>query len=729
MTTTTSDTTQLPQDQYWAAVRADKLPDTIRARALLFRRQYNERLAELHRASERCYYGFSPNGDWATSSAVAYGGEDGEQVRLHVNHYRSIVRGVHTTVMRARPSFESRAVSTDTAALAEAQLTTAIVESYWTDKGIEAKQADAALMSLVLSEGWTALRWNPFTGRRIGSSQRPVFDDSGKPRTQLVEQQVERAPGVLETVQTEQPVTEQWPEREGDVEVHAFAPIEVVRDLDDSERALTWVILPYRESVWELVARYPQHRARLLDQRRTGQRWPRSAWCQTEWQPIKDGDDFITVWWLYHMPTSAMPEGRQAIVAGDLVLFDGPMRGEEIPVYGCIPELQFGSGSGYSSMWDLLALCTAYNAIMDVMLSSHDALGMQNVIAPKNTSVQASLISRGLQLIKYDPKPDLPGGGKPEPLQLLAISGDSYKLLELLQRLEETLSGLNAVARGDAPANLKSGNALALVQSMAVSYNSHVQAEVVRHNERVATGVVKIMQRYASDTTPRLVEIAGKTQRVALREWTADSIKRVSRVKVEISSPVLQQESGRMQVAQDLLKANRLTTPQEYLEVLTTGRLEPMYESTLSRVRHIRTENELLQADKPVTVGKYDDHGPHVWEHLGLLDSPEARSNDALVRAVAAHIDEHVQIWLTMPPPIGLLTRQTVMPPGLPAPMPGGPPGPTPPHDGPPPAGGPDGPKEPPAPKAQPLGQEGGPNMPSLPRPAQPAGTPPIPTT
>ena len=31
--TTTSDTTQLPTDQYWAAVPADKLPDTIRARA------------------------------------------------------------------------------------------------------------------------------------------------------------------------------------------------------------------------------------------------------------------------------------------------------------------------------------------------------------------------------------------------------------------------------------------------------------------------------------------------------------------------------------------------------------------------------------------------------------------------------------------------------------------------------------------------------------------------
>jgi len=726
--TTTSDTTQLPQDKYWASVPAAELPDVIRARALLFRRQYNERLAELHRTSERCYYGFSPDGDWATSSAVAYGGQDGEQVRIHVNHYRSIVRGIHTTVTRARPQFESRAVSTDTEALGEAQLSTAIVESYWTDKGIESKQADASLLSLVVAEGWTALRWNPFTGRKIGESQRPVFDDSGKPRTQQVEQRVEREYGA-ETITIEQPVTEPWPEREGDVEVHTFAPIEVVRDLDDSERALTWVILPYRESVWELAARYPQHRARLLDQRRTGQRWPRSAWCQTEWQPIKEGDDHITVWWLYHMPTSAMPEGRQAIVAGDLVLFDGPMRGEEIPVYGCIPELQAGTGSGYSSMWDLLALCTAYNAIMDVMLSSHDALGLQNLLVPKNSNVTASLISRGLQLIKYDPKEGAPNGGAPQPLQLLAISGDSFKLLEILQRLEETLSGLNAVARGDAPANLKSGNALALVQSMAVSYNSHVQAEVVRHNERVATGVVKLLQRFASPTTPRLVDIAGKSQRYSLREWTADSIKRVSRVKIEISSPVLQQESGRMQVAQDLLKANRLTTPQEYLEVLTTGRLEPMYESTLSRVRHIRTENEQLQAGRPVVVGKYDDHGPHVWEHLGLLDSPEARANDALVRAVAAHIDEHVQMWMTMPPPIGLLTRQTVMPPGLPAPLPGGPPGPT--HaaepGGPTPAG--EGPKEPPAPKAQPLGQEGGPNMPSLPRPAQPAGTSPIPTT
>lgn len=726
-------TTQLPTDEYWAAVDVDKLPDTIRAKANGYRKQLDDAgLIALYRMSERTYYGQDGEGGWANSAAVTYGGEDGELVMLRVNHYRSIMQGILTTAARARLAFSARALSTDTEALGEASLATGVVEAYFRTLGLEPMEYDAGRAALMLAEGWVGLRWNPFAGRRIGVTQRPVFDDSGKPRTQMVEQPVMQTvldgqtgeetqidTGEVELV--EQPITEPWIEREGEMEAQLFSPIEIVHDLDAPARDLKWCMVPYRENAWDLAARYPQHRQRILDQRKA-QRWPRSAWAEKAWETPDTDEDTITVWWLYHMPSSALPDGRHAIVAGDVVLFDGPMDLTEVSVYSMIPERELSSASGYSPMWDLLALCAAYDAVFDVAISSHDALGMQNVLAPKGSDVSIELISRGLQVIKYTVKPDQPNGGKPEALQLLAISGDTFKLMEIIQRLEEVLSGLNSAARGEPPANLKSGTAIAFVQSLSVAFNSGFQAELVDHAQRVATGVLKLAQKFA--TGQRVAEVAGRSKRAAIKQWSKDSLQKVSRIVVEVASPLMQQESGRLQVAQDLLNGPRGITPQEYFEVLETGKLEAMYESTLSRVRHIRTENELMLEGKEVPVGNYDDHGPHVWEHLGLLDSPEARANDALVTLVSQHVDEHLAKWATMPQPVALLTRQTVMPP---APLlpPGPPPPPAGAHPpGPPPNGpnghGPQGVQHPPhlpAPKAAPLGHDGGPGMPSMPQP------------
>lgn len=699
----------LPTDRYWASCETGDLPNVIRAKALEFRKKLEQDgRVDIWQRATRCYYGLDPDGGFKNSAAVTFGGENGEMVMMRVNHFHSIAQGILTTVAKQRPSFDAKAMSTDTEALSDAQLATGIIEAYYRSIGLEALELECARMGWVLAEGSTALRWNPFIGRVIGKSQRPVLDGNGQPRVETVE-------GVDEMglpTYTEQPVTEEWLEREGDVEAQTFSPLEIVRDLDAPQRDLKYAIVPYRENVWDLAARYPDRRDEILAQRGQ-QRWARSAFLGNPWEQNRfQGDDYVTCWWLYHMPTSACQEGRFAQVCGDAVLVDVPFDLTEVPVYPMIPEIEMTTGSGYSLAFDLLAMCTAYDAIWDVVLSAHDALGLQNVIAAKNADVSVSVIGRGLRLLGYTPQPDVANGGKPEPLQLLAISQDSYKLMELLERAMEVISGLNSVARGEPPANLKSGNALALVQSLAVSFNSGFQGEVVRHHERVATGLLRLLQRHASGQ--RISEIAGKSQRSAMQTWSKEDLASVHRIAVEIASPLMQSEAGRYQLAETLAQNKMISTPQEFVEAMTAGTVTPMYEAIENRVAHIRTENEGMLAGKAPVVGKYDDHAPHVWEHLGLLDSPEARENDALVMMVLKHIDEHTMVWSQMPLPVALLTKQTLMPPPPPMPMglpgaPMAPPGPPPPM--PPKPGGP------PAPEAKPLGQDGGPGMPRVAQP------------
>lgn len=714
----------LPTETYWAAAPAEQLASSMRARAELFRKRLDtEGRTAIWRIAERTYYGKDGAGGYSNSVAVTFGGDEGERVQLVENHYRSILQGLLASGGQQRPAFDARALSTDHEAMQQAPLVKGILDGYFRSAHLEQIVIDTARMSLMLAESFTALRWNTSLGRVRGRATRPKYDEDGHETTEMVEQAPaaildengapvaeEDDPG-LPPLLVEQTVMEEYDVREGDVDAQTFSPIEVVRDLDAPTSALAWCMLPYRENAWELAAKYPNRRRGILAQR-TQPRWPTSALDGDEDRPL-EGDDLVTVWYLYHLPTDAMPKGRYAIVCGDEVLFDGPMQLSEIPVYEMVPEREMRSASGFSPTYDLLAMQAAVNEVGDVMLSQHTAVGTQNIVAPKGTDVETKLISRGLGLIEYEPVPGVTNLGAPQALQLLAISEHSYKIKELLIKGMETLSGLNSVARGDPPPQLKSGAALALVQSLVTSFNSNFQGARVMHLERVATGLVKLLQVFAK--TKRVAETVGRSQRAALKEWSRDELKGVQRVAVEIGNPILDHASGKLELANMLLQNGALKDPAAIIQVVNTGRIEPTFGGELSARENLLRENDELLDGKPVQVMSLDDHALHVFEHRGVLDNPGVRQNPALVELVMKHIAEHEAAFRALTPTLAMLSRQSVMPPPPPetlgAPLPGGAP------NGPPdaaPGGGAS--SKPPVERAQPLGQAGGSNMPLMPK-------------
>jgi hypothetical protein len=743
---TTSNISNLPDDVYWAAVPEDQLAQTIRTRALIFRKHLESRgMLNVWRVAELTYYGQDGQGGWANSVAVTFVGDEEERVQLRVNHYRSIHQGLLASGGQERPAFDVRALSSDHEAMQQAPLAKGIIDGYFRTARLETICKETDRSSLILGEGFTALRWNTSLGRVTQWAKRPQYNDDGEPMTEMVERPAE--PEMVEVfavdedgeeytkmvpdpdapdlppLLVEQPMMEDYPVREGDVDAQTFAPIEVVRDLDAPQHAMTWCILPYRENAWELAAKYPERKRQILAQRLQN-RWPKSACDDGEWERPAIGDDSITVWYLYHLPTDAMPRGRHAIVAGDEVLYDDVMPFSEVPVYEMIPEREMRTASGYSPTFDLLCLQAAYDAVFDVMISQHVAVGTQNIIAPKGTDVDASMIARGLGLIEYEPIPNVPGGGKPEPLQLLAISADSYKLEEILKRLMETLSGINSTVRGEPPASLKSGTSLAFISSLATAFNSNFQGARVMHLERVATGLIKILQVFAD--TKRIAETVGRANRATLKEWSSESISGIQRVAIEIGNPILDNATGKMDLANSMLQSGIIKSPEMMLQIVTTGRLEPVFGGALKAQENLLRENDLLADGKPVTVLSLDDHAIHIREHRGIADSQEVRNNPQLLANVMKHIGEHEQAWATMPQTFAILSGQSIQPPPPLIPPGGGPVGAgtaapppeegAPPPKGPPPTGNGAGVE-----RAKPMGQDieapaGGPQMPLMPK-------------
>jgi hypothetical protein len=111
-----------------------------------------------------------------------------------------------------------------------------------------------------------------------------------------------------------------------------------------------------------------------------------------------------------------------------------------------------------------------------------------------------------------------------------------------------------------------------------------------------------------------------------------------------MGSPLQRTTAGKVQLAETLMSNQLIDNAEQYIQVLTTGKLEPIIEGKQSELMLIRAENEQLAegTEQPVIVT--DNHHEHIVEHKCVLSSPEARLNQQVLTATLKHISEHIQV-------------------------------------------------------------------------------------
>jgi hypothetical protein len=125
-------------------------------------------------------------------------------------------------------------------------------------------------------------------------------------------------------------------------------------------------------------------------------------------------------------------------------------------------------------MFDLLPLQDAINSLYSTILTNQHAFGVQNIYVPRGADIQLKALEGGLNIIEGNT-----GAGKPEPMNFTNTPAEVFKFIEMLEKKMETISGMNSVVRGDPEASIKSGSAMALVQSMALQFISGLQTQYV----------------------------------------------------------------------------------------------------------------------------------------------------------------------------------------------------------------------------------------------------------
>jgi hypothetical protein len=229
----------------------------------------------------------------------------------------------------------------------------------------------------------------------------------------------------------------------------------------------------------------------------------------------------------------------------------------------------------------------------------------------------------------------------------------------MLTGYQETLSGISSTVRGNPEANLKSGAALALVVAQSVQFGSVLEASYSKLVEKVGELIIKHIQDFAD--TPRIATIVGTSKQPLLKEFTKDDIADIRRVQVQQANAMSKTISGRLELASNVMQMPP-EQARQYMSIVNTGQLPDEYQTT-PPLLVIKQENERLSNGEQVQAIVLENHQEHIKIHSQVINSPEAKEDPELIRAVLEHIQQHLDLWRNADPAVLMITGQQPAPP------------------------------------------------------------------
>lgn len=575
---------------------------------------YLEKLRMMWAAYHGAYYTSFSDGH-----QITFSGEQGELVNIAVNHLRNLAQHMLVMVTATRPALQARAVNTDQKSLIQARLANGLLDYYMREKRLEDYLKTAVEYAIVLGAGYVKMEWNSTVG-----DEYDVDEETGD---------------VI---------------KHGDVEFSNLSPFDVVFDSSREDNNHDWVLCRSFKNRYDLIAKYPEYENEIM--LLPSKNEMRGFFMESSHY---DKTDLIPVYEFYHRRSESIPEGRYLLFLSDNVtLLDGAMPYRHLPVYRIAPANILGTPYGYTSLFDILPIQDAINSLYSIVMTNQNAFGVQNILVPKGADVSISELSGGLNIVEANTQ-----FGEITPLNLTNTPKEIFDFMKQMEQVAETISGVNSVARGNPEASLKSGTALALVQSMSLQFMSGLQQSYASMMEDVGTGLINMLKDFAN--SPRIATITGVRNKTYMKEFSGDDLSSINRVIVDIGNPLAQTTAGRVEMAEQMMQMGVIKTPEQYFTVIKTGNLDAFIEVTQSELDLIRSENEDMVMYKPVLSIATDQHKMHIREHKAVLADPDLRKNPELVKIVLDHIQEHINLLRqTDPDLLSIIDEQPLGPQG-----------------------------------------------------------------
>jgi len=570
------------------------------------RQQWCDNFSMYHNA------GLSGEGGLFTSTSFNIVGNNGELVEIRLNSLRNLLTHLVNLTVSQPPAMMSQAMNEDPDTMEAAKDFDTLIEYYqrtWASRTFEKVINQATEQSTFLPFGAIFMEWDPQGGKPY------ISDELGR---------------VV---------------REGDVSMKAVSVFDVIFDTSiERESDLKWFIVRDWENRVELAARYPDHAKDIAE-------LPvRDAIEHTNAWGIADNSDMVCVWKFFHLPTLAVPEGRLVIsVDPDIILHDGPNPYDRPNVFFIRAADGHGTLYGYAPANDLVPVNLAENMMVSALVTNYAAGGTQNIAVKAGDEPAITALSGGLRVMEYVDTP-------PQAISLVQNAPGSFEFLGFLRQAEELLSGINAAARGDPQANVKSGKMQGMLQALAVQFANKLQRNYAGAMNDVGNFLLYLFQRFAA--SERVTKIIGKDKVTKSIRWSGQKFNSIDAVVVEQVDPAMRTLGFKMDQAEKLLANGAIVDPFDYAEVMETGNLRNVIKGPMAERDLIGQENSdmLKGVECPVLVT--DTHQLHIQEHQQLLYSANVRRNSPHVQLILAHMQQHMDFVANMVPGAQMAQRQ-----------------------------------------------------------------------
>ena len=382
-----------------------------------------------------------------------------------------------------------------------------------------------------------------------------------------------------------------------------------------------------------------------------------------------DTNDNVYVYKCYAKPSPSLPLGR-LIIYGDAtcVFYDDNNIYGNIPITPFFPDKVMGLNCGYPQLSNLLAAQEMYDNSLSAIATNQAQFAVQSVTIPRGSGINVQELN-GMRFVSFTPQ-NVPGGGRPEPLQLSQSSPETFKFADKLDAIMADIAGIPSTLRGNPPPGVTSGVAIATLSANAIEFMNGVSMAYGKCWEQTLENAVNCYKKFAS--TDQKVNMLGKNNQVSSRKFKGKDLESISGVKIQIINPILQNTAGKLEVTQQLLNMPKEMWP-AYVSVLEGRPFSDVYKTELSQADLIHSENEMLADGRPVFALSTDDHGAHAREHAGLLNDPLVRANGKSNQQILDHILEHKKLAEDTDPFLTAMVRTGVVPQGAPPPAQGGP--------------------------------------------------------
>ena len=600
-------------ETYWASKSSDEMADAVVEKFNTYQEWgsnsgYFARIQHLYNT----YYAVDTEGSLALQKT-----EDGKLTKIHIGHFKNLIKRLHILITTNKLAFEARAINSDSESQLDADLARGLLEFYQNEKKLGSKLSESVETSLVCLEASIHCPWDDQKGAAIAAEE-VTNEDTGETSIKTI--------------------------YEGDQEFEVVTALDCARTttLENSP----WKILKLKRHKYTLAAQYPEHNQSIInstnesDDELSGFSTNTYILDPTASNNLSGGDDeTVTVYHMYHERNPALPEGREVIVCGGVVLYDRSLRYETVPVFTIKAGKVIDSVWGDSPAVDIAVIQQAIDLLSSATLTNNIDNAKQNIYTV-DPNLTVTRLSESQNLITATQPP--------QGINFTASSPETYKLLDSYVSQQQLISGVNETARGAPKAASASGTSMALMLAQAQQFVSDLQAGYAELAGDVGSLIIDNLKLFAK--TERIAYISGVKKRSYAKRFKAEDLYGVDRIIVTLGNPMTQSMSGRYDLMQQFMQYNIVRDPVVLGHFLRTGEIESATEDTFGDAILIRDENQMLQkGELPIAVIA-DMHPQHFMKHKELFSDPEVRKNPELMALITQHMQDHIDLHKSMDP-------------------------------------------------------------------------------